>query len=99
MQASQKGSTESRTQESSVFSHLNKNVYTADGRRVGTVDEIIISFDREKIVGYGIKDCNNALLSNTDHYPKIQLASEMVIATNDIVLITPIGLEGLTVTN
>jgi len=99
MQQSQKKSTESRSKETSVFSHLDKTVYTAEGRFVGMVDEIMVSFEEGKVVGYGLRDCNNALISNTKHYPKVQIASELVISANDILLITPVGLEGLNVRN
>lgn len=71
----------------SVYNHIGKEVYTSNGQYVGRVEEIMLSFDKGKIDGFGIVDCNNDLFRNSESVEAVQLDQEWVLSMEDIILI------------
>lgn len=81
----------------SIDSYLDKRVYTTQGRYVGTVDEVMISFAGKKIDGLGLRDCNLDLFKNSRTLGKVEFPYDWVRAVDDVVIVRPVQKESLTV--
>lgn len=80
----------------SIDSYLDKRVYTTQGKYVGTVDEVMISFNERQIDGLGLRDCNLDLFKNSRTLGKVEFPYSWVRAVDDVVVVRPILDESLT---
>lgn len=81
----------------SIDSYLDKRVYTTEGKYVGTVDEVMLSFAEQKVDGLGLRDCNVDLFKNSRTLGKVEFPYDWVRSVDDVVIVRPIQRESLTV--
>lgn len=81
----------------SVDSYMDKRVYTTEGKYVGIIDEVMLSFQDKKIAGLGVRDCNVDLFKNSRRLGKVEFPYEWVRSVDDVVIVRPIKKESLTV--
>lgn len=81
----------------SVDSYLDKRVYTTEGKYVGVVDEVMLSFVEERVDALGLRDCNIELFKNSRTLGKVGFPYNWVRSVNDVIVVRPIQDETLTV--
>lgn len=98
-QQSIKRGKESDEELTSVQSYLNKEVYTVEGKYVGRVKEVMISFGDDEISGVGLVNVNRDFFKNSQRVGKVKFPFNWVRSVSDVVIVRPITEETLTTYN